>query len=289
MVLVVIAFVAALPAFSTTIYVSGSDANLYTIDPTSGVTTLIGSTGVAMADIGILNGILYGVSFEADSALYTIDPNTGAATKIGPSGFFLNSLQGASNGTLYAAGGPADCGVPPFPPCNQFFTVNTTTGAATEVGSPGTYSASGDLEFIGSTLYLTSQLAATDFLYTIDPTTGVASSIGDISFAEVFGLAYVPGTGTGTLYGFNDDGNNVIAINPLTGAGNKVANYTNNFEIYGAAVSPVPEPGGAVVVLGLGMLFALIVRYYRSNRNKGRHPAALPLDTATLRDHNGLA
>lgn len=54
---------AFLPASADTIYVAGDDANLYTIDPTTGATTLIGSTGVAMADIAYSNGNLYGVSY----------------------------------------------------------------------------------------------------------------------------------------------------------------------------------------------------------------------------------
>jgi len=54
-------------------------------------------------------------------------------------------LAGDSSGNLYAGG------------YNRIFTIDTSTGAATQVvGTPGqTYQVAGDLEFVGSTLYYT--------------------------------------------------------------------------------------------------------------------------------------
>ena len=68
---------------------------LYTIDPTTGVATLVGSTGVSGSfGLGGLafrsDGALFGTftSFGAsDSNLYRIDPSTGAATFVGSTGF----------------------------------------------------------------------------------------------------------------------------------------------------------------------------------------------------------
>jgi PEP-CTERM motif len=68
---------------------------LYTIDPTTGVATLVGSTGVSGSfGLGGLafrsDGALFATftSFGTpDSDLYRIDPTTGAATLIGPTGF----------------------------------------------------------------------------------------------------------------------------------------------------------------------------------------------------------
>jgi len=258
-----IALAGIVPAFATTIYVAGDDSNLYTIDPTTGTTTLIGSMGVEMTDIAYFNGSMYGVSFPptGDSSLYSIDPNTGAATPIGTdTGSFLNALQFGSDGTLYAAGGIPACGPPPQTSCDSFYTVNTTTGVASLVGS-GSYNSSGDLEFIGSTLYLTSATSSTDQLYTIDPSTGAGSLVGDTTFAQVFGLAYV--VEGNTLYGFNDVGNDVLAIDVTTGAATSVANYSGNFEILGAAINPVPEPRGTGIALGFAALLGLVFRHFR--------------------------
>src|ERR1700722_8332048 len=133
----------AAPAFATVIYVSGTDDNLYTINPTTGATTLVGNMGVEMSDIAIDNvgptPTMFGVSLppngSTDSNLYSINMNTGAATEIGSTGSFVNSLQFSSSGTLYGAGGVAGCGPPPADSttCSTFFTVNTTTGHATAV------------------------------------------------------------------------------------------------------------------------------------------------------------
>jgi len=253
---------ATVPSFGTTVYVSASDANLYTIDPTTGATTLIGSTTVPMADIAVLNGEMFGVSFPAsgDSFLYSIDPTTGAATEIGDTGLFLNALQFAPDGTLYAAGGSPGCGPPPQAACNSFVTINTTTGLASLVGTGG-YESAGDLEFVGSTLYLTSRTSTTDSLYTVTPGNGAASLVGDIGFSQVFGLAYIPETGT--LYGFDDVGNDVLSINPSTGAGTKVETYSSNFEIYGSATSTVPEPRETAAALGFALLAGIAIRNRR--------------------------
>jgi len=82
--------------------VSGTNDDLYTINPTTGATTLIGSMGVEMSDIAIENvggvATMFGVSLATNSGLYTINMATGAATLIGNSGTFLNALQFSSTG-----------------------------------------------------------------------------------------------------------------------------------------------------------------------------------------------
>ncbi len=276
--LILIAFaitlVAIVPSFATTVYVAADNDNLYTIDPTTGVTTLVGNMGVEMTDIAFSNGAMFGVSFPASGpdSLYSINPNTGAATLIGPTSVFLNALQFGPDGTtLYAAGGSPGCGPSPSPTaCNSLYTINTATGAAALVGT-GTYNSSGDLEF-ASSLFLTSATSSTDQLFTVDPTTGAGTPVGGgIGYAQVYGLAYVPETNT--LYGFNDVGNNVIAINTGTGAGTFVANYSGSFEILGAATA-VPEPRAAgIMVVGFGALAGVLAR--RKLRKQG-------LDTAPL-------
>ena len=263
-----IALVAIVPSFATTVYVVADNDNLYTIDPTTGATTVVGNMGVEMTDIALSNGVMFGVSFPATGAdsLYLIDPNTGATTLVGSTGVFLNALQFGPDGTtLYAAGGSPGCGPPPHSTaCNTLYTINTTTGAATFVGT-GTYNSSGDLEFNNS-LYLTSATSSTDQLFTVDPTTGAGTAVGDTGYAQVYGLAYV--SETGTLYGFNDVGNNVIAINTGTGAGTFVANYSDSFEILGAATAAVPEPRSAgIMVVGFGVLVGGLVR--RKLRKQG--------------------
>ncbi len=122
---------------SSTFYVSAgtaTDSNLYSLNPTTGVLTLIGAMGVPfMIDIAINNGgQMYGHSIATDS-IYSINTSTGVATLIGPTGVLANFAQSIdfdkSTGVLYAwlyIGG----GV------NQFASIDLATGAATTVSTP---------------------------------------------------------------------------------------------------------------------------------------------------------
>lgn len=148
--------------------------------------------------------------------------------------------------------------------CDSFFSVDTTTGSASLIGT-STFESSGDLEFVGSPLYLTSRTSTTDQLFAVDPVTGAGTLIGDTNFAEIFGLAYVPEDAT--LFGFNDIGNNVIAIDTTTGAGTFAANYSNNFEILGAAAVPEPRWGSLFIALVLGGMLTIKKRLTRTGQH----------------------
>ena len=79
----------------------------------------------------------------------------------------------------------------------------TTAGVVTEIGSTGiTDGCDGDLcslgglTFGGTTLYavLSNFSNSTSSFYTIDPTTGAATLIGDIAFGEVSGISGIATT-----------------------------------------------------------------------------------------------
>lgn len=119
-----------------------------------------------------------------------------------------------------------------------------------------TINSSGDLAFIGGSLYL-STASSPDRLQRISTTTSVDTDVGSIGFSNVFGLASPNGT---DLYGFS--GTQVLSINAATGAGTSVA--TANGAALGAvcgsafrseAVAAVPEPEThAPMLAGLGVL-----------------------------------
>ncbi len=116
-----------------------SDAtSLYTIDPATGASTLVGAFGggvTLMIDIAMnTDGEMYGHDIATDS-IYQIDPATGAAMQIGATGYDANYAQGMDfdndDGTLYIflyQGGGA----------NVYGTVDLATGAVTPlaVSSP---------------------------------------------------------------------------------------------------------------------------------------------------------
>jgi hypothetical protein len=87
-----------------------SGADLYTIDPLTGVGTLVGSHGGPTLMIGIASdgdGKIYGVDLTNDET-WDIDPLTGLATSIGALGINLNFAQDIAfdkdNDILYSTG-----------------------------------------------------------------------------------------------------------------------------------------------------------------------------------------
>jgi len=114
---------------------TSTSTDLYTLDPATGVSTLVGPFGIAsgiMIDIAVnAAGAMYGHDINTDS-IYTIDTATGAATLVGATGLASNFAQGMdfdfSDGTLYVftyQGGGA----------NVFGTVDLATGAVTPLAT----------------------------------------------------------------------------------------------------------------------------------------------------------
>ena len=124
--------------FGTAYQGSNGIADLYQIDPTTGGSTVIGSTGferVGGIDFDPLTGQLYGFGERDDGSneqvLITIDPTTGAGTEVGPTNIpntgslAPTDLSFRSDGTLFAfTDGP-----------EQLHTLDLMTGAATLVGN----------------------------------------------------------------------------------------------------------------------------------------------------------
>ncbi|MDD3527755.1 MAG: GEVED domain-containing protein, partial [Bacteroidales bacterium] len=112
----------------TTMYGASVDA-LYSVDPATGQSTLIGSMGNPMGlMIGIAcdaDGNMYGYDI-GDDIFYSINKTTGAATAIGPLGHDFNYAQDMAydkvNGVCYLAG---------YTTTGGLYSVDVTTGAAT--------------------------------------------------------------------------------------------------------------------------------------------------------------
>ena len=87
---------------------SGTLQQLWKVDPNSGATTLIGSTGHPIAGLAARDGFLYGSGSRGDHGFYRIDKNTGAATLIGNFGAAASSILDSvamsfdADGTLWA-------------------------------------------------------------------------------------------------------------------------------------------------------------------------------------------
>lgn len=232
------------------LYIVTDQPKLITVDPETQVTTIIGDTSLSGTNIELWDiafspsGDLYGISLDS---LYRVNANTGALSLIGSlGGPKVNALIFSDSGVLYAAGGNTmswNDGV------RTLYTINTTTGQATSVGT-STFNSSGDLAFLNGDLYITSVGSTTNELFSVNPTNAAASMIGPVNVPFVFGL----GAHNNTLYGVSYD-KNILTINTTTGAGTTLFNYpgkVNNISTGGAngmairlqaSVPPAGTPG----------------------------------------------
>lgn len=179
----------------------------------------IGRTGERLGDIAFLGTRLFGVG---SNSLFELNPEVGTATQfLALNTFGANALE-SRNGRLYVASGGG-----------EFLIVNPATNSIELRASLGAgISSSGDLAFLDDgTLLLTAiTSAATDELVRVEPDTGVATSIGEIGFRNVYGI----GVFRGQLLGLTFQGE-FILIDPATGRGALIA-QTDALQTGGASI-----------------------------------------------------
>ncbi len=167
----------------------------------------------------------YAINLSASGALVSFDPATpGTFTTIGTTG--LNLFGGhfymGDFSKMYCLDYTN----------NHLVTVNTTTAAVTVIGSA--LPVSGD-SWTGltcsntGTMYASSTNITTSTLYTLNPATGAATTVGQITNAPgIIDIAINP---AGQLYGLDIVNDVLVSINPATGAGTVVGplGYNANY------------------------------------------------------------
>jgi hypothetical protein len=208
---------------------TNDNGQLYTIDPANGTLTRVGTTLISYDDFGSTTTGLYAV--DSSGVLYSINAATGKANSIGSIGITLGGFCGLSNNdsSLYFANG------------NNLYTLNTTTGAATLIGSG-----------LGNSIQLGVLLQENGTLY---------------------GGAWAPGQAVDTV----DPGTGAATIGPdLTGtvdASDKFAALAP-YPVSAAVPAPVIGHGLPVVLAVGGLLFgAKLLERSRKRRSFG---AAIP-------------
>ncbi len=173
-------FVAAgLGVDGSTVYTAEfGGAGLYSVDPTTGSTTLIGKlSGTSYFDLGSTATGLY--MLDTTGSLWNINASTGAATRIGSTLVNIGSNSvGLSTGanTLYLA------------VASSIYTVDTTTGKATLIATSGAADF-GALVEVGGSIFGTSTTGAQQ-IYRFDPTTKISTFVTNYnSNGYSFGLA----------------------------------------------------------------------------------------------------
>ncbi len=186
--------------YGLTTFVGNPANSLVTIDPVTGMSTTIGSTGLTtIAEGGLAfdptNGTLFGIqNIPSNRELFTLDISTGSATVIGNLGGLLDgdfsSMAFAPDGTLYIL----DTGQMSM---SRLLTVDKSTAATIS-----SVTLSMDLGFtsgmafhpVTGTLYVADGGVGegTDSLYTLDPLSGDLTLVGPTGLPDgLAGLAFV--------------------------------------------------------------------------------------------------
>lgn len=227
---------------------------------------------------------------DSSGMLGYVNVDTGAVTLLGNSGVALTDIAFSPTGALYGVN------------FSNLYSINTTTGHASEIGplgdnsnalvfsssatlysaefnfdtvNPGTGQttligsltdpSAGDLAFVNGQLYLAT---SSDHLAILNTVTGAETIVGETGVENLFGLASPDGK---TLYGVA--GTDVYLINASTGAATFLVNYggqglgqANGESFLSEAQTPpstvTPEPS-TWVLLASGLLLLMMIT--RSN------------------------
>jgi len=126
-----------------TLYLASAYAGkLWTVDPSSGATTLVGATGHTITGLVARNTILFGAGGRGDNTFYRVDTKTGEAMPIGTFGdgigTWINSVSMSfdDEGTLWAVLNyvPPAPGSTNVPDWSDLAKIDTSTGNMTIVG-----------------------------------------------------------------------------------------------------------------------------------------------------------
>lgn len=165
----------------------------------------------------------------ASAQLATLNLGTGAATLVGsPLGQALNimGMTCSPDGTLYAVG-QSDSANPDF---NSLYAVDRKTGLASRIGATGVLDPSDPSGFSGFLMALafapdgTLYGVNTNSLFSIDPSTGLATKVVDIvGVPLVMGLA-IDSDGNFYVSNFLPPPSSIYALNVATGVATPILN-----------------------------------------------------------------
>jgi hypothetical protein len=240
-------------------YQTGGDGTtLYQTDTTNGVSTPVGSFGhtAVYGDAFSPGGTLFAmIDSYTVSTLATVNLSTGAATPVGaPTGIpDLMGIEFAPDGTLYGAAWSN----------NGFYRINTTTGAATFIGSLGVGGTVMDLAWnpVNTTMYgISSSGPSGSLIYSINLSSGAGTLVTNISGDNcLMGLA-IDSTGNFFATDWCSTNSPLYGINTSTGALTNLGLTGISRPMGGdiAFATSVPEPSSIVPFLtglfGLGFM-----------------------------------
>src|SRR5689334_1820582 len=233
-------------------YERTSLASLYTLSPTTGAATLVGSIG--FSNVGAMafgpGGVLYGIGLNGGGAgaLITINTATGAGTQVALITGLVGTCCGLisdmdfrpSDGVLFAREGGDQGG--------RVYTINTTTGVATLIGTDTLTNADGNAMAFsaGNGLYW----AGDANLHTINQSTAAGTLVVAVNWLGVGNHSGPRANGmnldaAGAVWASVRDGHplpSLSTINISTGVVTLIGATTSGMD--GLAVTGTPVGGG---------------------------------------------
>ncbi len=258
--LITILFFLQTPIFAELTVLFGGDSlsdNLVEIDVNTGAVSSVKTVDPnQLGDLAFDSntGTLYS-SDQGTNELIIIDPD-GTDTVVGNMGSDFSPVTGLAFDTnanvLYGSHFFS----------GDIFTINTSTGAGTFLGSAG-FSALSALVFDPNANILYGMARGNSGqLLTIDTNTGAGTVVGTVGINDINALAF--DVTTNKLYGASRQTNELLEINTTTGAGTVIGNMGTAFGdrvtamafVGGVGGNAVPEPSSIVLLLGaISVLF----------------------------------
>ena len=250
----VLLLTASLPALAVPVLygVTGSFSisSLYTVDPVTGATTLVGATGtdhITGIDFDPTSGTLYGVRsdfFESGATqLLTLNAGTGAATVVGTTGSQIPDITIGPDGVLR---GWARAGIGN----NDLAEIDKATGATTITASVLGTNRTGVATRDAMSLYV----MAASLLYSVDVTTGAGTFLFNDPGSNANNiLENMPGGDL--LYGerIGGSGTQFYSMNPTTGFVTTLG-FASGVEFSAVAYSTVVPLPPAILLLWSGVV-----------------------------------
>ena len=224
------------------LFTLGIAGNLESINPNTGVTTIVGPTGLGDCSLptspcgpnsasttAALGGTIYATDLANN--LYRVNPLTGAATLLGPTG------------------------IPPLP----FTLLANNPDGTFNAYDQALFSANGklyatfDAFTVNSTTFTLGTVVIPDHLYQIDPVTDIATLIGptDLNLGAVADV-------NGTFYAFNNGTGQIVTLDLTNGKTNFVGNFDPVAGIIDGATA-TPEPA-SLALAAFGIVGLVVYR-----------------------------
>lgn len=247
---------------------------LYQINLYTGDAAAIGSMGnssdhVEALDLNPSDGFLYGlvVSPHTDIGLIKVDPTTAATTFIGNASDPTNvanignevAFAFAPAGTLYAVGENGNTG-------STLYTVSTTTGDTTTIGSTGVSLDAITVDPLNGELFGVGKSGNDTIEYQLSPTDGhviqEATLTGLPNNADVNGLDF---NAAGVLWGVASKTGEIFTIDPTTGVATDTGKTLANNDQTGSGLEALATFGSTSISPGDTITYGITVSNTSTN------------------------